>query len=179
MLVWTFNRCLKCVPKKKIIVATDDKRIYNHVLGFGGKAKMTSEIHESGTDRCNEVAQKLYANNDLVVNIQGDEPFINPEQISELINLFNNLEIEIYNTNVYLSPYSSFCKINKKIYHLRYETIYHNKQLLVPALSFYKILQLNNIPYKISKIDNKNIHCFVSQYDIKSYNIFNKSNVFR
>ena len=95
---------------------------------------------------------------------------------STYFNSKEKLEIEINNTKVYLSPYSSFCKINKKIYHLRYETIYHNKQLLVPALSFYKILQLNNIPYKISKIDNKNIHCFVSQYDIKSYNIFNKSN---
>ena len=57
---------------------------------------------------------------------------------STYFNSKEKLEIEINNTKVYLSPYSSFCKINKNIYHLRYQTIYHNKQLLVPALSFIK-----------------------------------------
>ena len=95
MIQRVYEQCKKCSKLSEVIVATDDKRIYNHVLGFGGKAIMTSENHESGTDRCNEVAQKLYANYDLAVNIQGDEPFINPEQISEVINLFNNPEIEI------------------------------------------------------------------------------------
>jgi len=95
MIQRVYEQCKKCSLLSEVIVATDDKKIYNHVLGFDGKVMMTSETHDSGTDRCNEVAQKLYANYDLVVNIQGDEPFINPEQISEVINLFNNPEIEI------------------------------------------------------------------------------------
>ncbi len=64
----------------QVIVATDDERIYKHVIGFGGQAVITSTSHNSGTDRCAEVAaaQPEY---DLVVNIQGDEPFIDPAQI--------------------------------------------------------------------------------------------------
>lgn len=95
MIQRVYEQCKKCSLLAEVIVATDDKRILNHVLAFGGKAVMTSETHESGTDRCNEVAQKFYANYDLIVNIQGDEPFIKPEQISELITLFNSPEIKI------------------------------------------------------------------------------------
>lgn len=95
MIQKVYEQSKKCSKLAEVIVATDDKRIYTHVLGFGGKAIMTSANHESGTDRCNEVVQKLYANYDLIVNIQGDEPFINPEQISEVIALFNNPKIKI------------------------------------------------------------------------------------
>lgn len=95
MIQRVYEQCRKCSLLSEIIVATDDKRIFNHVLEFGGKAIMTSKTHESGTDRCNEVAQKLYVNYDLIVNIQGDEPFINPEQVSEVVSLFRNSEIEI------------------------------------------------------------------------------------
>ena len=95
MIQRVYEQCKKCSLLSKVIVATDDKRIYNHVLGFGGEAMMTSETHESGTERCNEVAQKFYVNYDLIVNIQGDEPFIDPKQISELVNVFNNTKIEI------------------------------------------------------------------------------------
>ena len=95
MIQRVYEQCKKCSRLSEVIVATDDKRIYNHVLGFGGRAMMTSETHDSGTDRCNEVAQKLYANYDLIVNIQGDEPFINPEQINQITSLFNSTEISI------------------------------------------------------------------------------------
>ena len=56
-------------------VATDDERIYNKVLEFGGKAVMTSSDHQSGTERVNEAVQKIGGDYDVVVNIQGDEPF--------------------------------------------------------------------------------------------------------
>ena len=90
MIQRVYEQCKKCILLDDVIVATDDKRIYKHVIGFGGKTMMTSETHESGTDRCNEVAQKLYVNYDLIVNIQGDEPFINPKQIEQIISLFDN-----------------------------------------------------------------------------------------
>ena len=72
---------------EKVIVATDDKRIVDEVLSFNGEVMMTSSEHISGTDRCLEVAQKVAIVNDVIINIQGDEPFIEPEQINQLIEL--------------------------------------------------------------------------------------------
>ena len=67
-------------------VATDDQRIYDRVVGFGGKVVMTSADHKSGTDRCCEAYRHIVADYrktyDVVVNIQGDEPFIQPEPLS-------------------------------------------------------------------------------------------------
>ncbi len=67
----------------KVVVATDDVRIYNHVRKFGGEAIMTKQVHRSGTMRCGEVIRK-FPNADIVINIQGDEPLINPGEISRL-----------------------------------------------------------------------------------------------
>lgn len=64
----------------KVIVATDDERIYNHVKSFGGQVTMTDSIHQSGTDRCAEVATN-FQEMQAIINIQGDEPFIDPLQI--------------------------------------------------------------------------------------------------
>ena len=69
----------------EVVVATDDERILDHVVGFGGKAVMTSTDHPSGSDRCFEALQKCGAHRfDAVVNVQGDEPFIEPLQIDQL-----------------------------------------------------------------------------------------------
>lgn len=65
---------------EKVVVATDDRRIYDHILEFGGQALMTGTEHRSGTDRCAEVAEVL-PEFDIIVNVQGDEPFIQPQQI--------------------------------------------------------------------------------------------------
>ena len=67
----------------EVCVATDDKRIYDHVASFG-KVFMTSKEHTSGTERCQEVLNREYSGFNYVVNIQGDEPFINPEQLNAL-----------------------------------------------------------------------------------------------
>lgn len=66
-----------------VVVATDDERIYDHVQSFGGKVVMTKSDHPSGTDRCAEVAQQ-FPETELVLNVQGDEPFILPQQIDLL-----------------------------------------------------------------------------------------------
>lgn len=87
------------VVSEDVFVATDDERIYHCVTAFGGKAIMTSEEHRSGTDRCHEAYCKVVELSgkefDVVVNIQGDEPFIRPEQVNSLVSCFENPEIQI------------------------------------------------------------------------------------
>ena len=76
-------------------VATDDSRIFDAVERFGGKAVMTSANHKSGTDRIEEAAEKIGANADVIVNVQGDEPFIQPSQIETLCALFDDPSTQI------------------------------------------------------------------------------------
>lgn len=82
-----------------VYVATDDKRIFESVLSFGGKAIMTSPDHMSGTDRCSEAVTTIMdetgRNIDVVINIQGDEPFIKPEQIRLLMECFDDETVEL------------------------------------------------------------------------------------
>jgi 3-deoxy-manno-octulosonate cytidylyltransferase (CMP-KDO synthetase) len=80
---------------KKIVVATDDQRIYEHVINFGGEAIMTSADHPSGTDRCWEAVQKLKESYQYVINIQGDEPLIDPKQIDELAAILKDGTTEL------------------------------------------------------------------------------------
>ncbi len=95
MIQRVYEQCKKCSALTDIIVATDDSRIYNHVLDFGGRVMMTSKEHKTGTERCNEIAEQLKEPFDIIVNIQGDEPFIEPSQINEIIKLFENSKTEI------------------------------------------------------------------------------------
>ena len=76
-------------------VATDDERIYNAVEAFGGRAVMTSPNHKSGTDRIEEAVRKIGGDCDVVINIQGDEPFIQKTQIEEIIRCFDDAETQI------------------------------------------------------------------------------------
>ena len=78
-----------------VIVATDDERIFNHVKSFDGKVIMTSSSHESGTDRCEEVVNNMNENFDVIINIQGDEPFIDPNQINQLCQCFDDEKTDI------------------------------------------------------------------------------------
>ena len=78
-----------------VYVATDDERIYNKVLEFGGKAVMTSTEHHSGTDRIEEALEKVGGDFDVVVNIQGDEPFIAQSQIETLCHCFDDDHTQI------------------------------------------------------------------------------------
>ena len=95
MIQRVYEQCKKASSLSKVIVATDDERIYNHVLSFGGKVIMTSNSHPSGTDRCNEVIQSLKEKYDVAINIQGDEPYINPEQIDQVASLFSSENVSI------------------------------------------------------------------------------------
>jgi len=80
----------------RIIIATDSELILNHAATFGAYAMMTSEHHQSGTERCGEVIatllqQEHISEDDVVINVQGDEPFLKPEQINTLMACFKNV----------------------------------------------------------------------------------------
>ena len=79
----------------EVYVATDDQRIYDCVEGFGGKAVMTREDHKSGTDRIEEAVEKIGTDADVIINVQGDEPFIQPSQVETLMHLFDASETQI------------------------------------------------------------------------------------
>lgn len=77
-----------------VVVATDDDRIADHVTGFSGEVMMTSNQHRSGTERCGEVVER-FDDHDIVVNIQGDEPLVDPKQLKQLLEAFDSSEVAI------------------------------------------------------------------------------------
>jgi 3-deoxy-manno-octulosonate cytidylyltransferase (CMP-KDO synthetase) len=97
MILRVFEQATKAF--QDVYVATDDERILKHVISFGGKAIMTSSFHKSGTDRCAEasrlISKELKTTFDIIVNIQGDEPYIQPSQLELLASSFNDPEIDI------------------------------------------------------------------------------------
>lgn len=114
MIQVVYERVCGIEPLDDVIVATDDERIFNAVKSFGGKVVMTSNKHTCGTDRAAECAEKLGLNDDdIIINVQGDEPLIKKEMIYKLIELFNDSsvymgtlkklivdEVELENSNV-------------------------------------------------------------------------------
>ena len=79
----------------EVYVATDDERIFSCVESFGGKAVMTRADHQSGTDRIQEAVEKTATQADVIINVQGDEPFIQPSQIKTLMQLFDDPSTQI------------------------------------------------------------------------------------
>ncbi len=95
MIQHVWERCKSTC--EQVVVATDDHRIFNAVEAFRGKCVMTSPNHNSGTDRCAETARRMDTELifDIVINVQGDEPFIEKEQINKLIDCFSDPDTEI------------------------------------------------------------------------------------
>jgi 3-deoxy-manno-octulosonate cytidylyltransferase (CMP-KDO synthetase) len=109
MIQRVYEQCQKARFLSQVVVATDDKRIYDHVKGFGGEVVMTATGHQSGTDRIGEVAD-IFPHYTHYINIQGDEPFINPEQIDLLGNeMLTNDQVEIITL---IKPLKGLNKIN-------------------------------------------------------------------
>ncbi len=79
----------------EVVVATDDQRIFDEVQRFGGKATMTSADHKSGTDRCREAYANSGSSADVIINIQGDEPFVHEQQINEIKRCFDDNSTQI------------------------------------------------------------------------------------
>jgi 3-deoxy-manno-octulosonate cytidylyltransferase (CMP-KDO synthetase) len=95
MIQRVYEQCLKANSLQKVVVATDDIRIADTVKSFNGNVVITSSNHPSGTDRCQEAFSLLAEDYDVVVNIQGDEPFIQPEQIDLAVACFRAPNVQI------------------------------------------------------------------------------------
>lgn len=89
MIQRVYEQAAKSTCLDDVVVATDDERIADHVRSFGGHVVMTSAEHPSGTDRCDEARKLMEGDYDYVINIQGDEPIIDPEQIDSLASVLD------------------------------------------------------------------------------------------
>ena len=89
MIQHVYERSAQATIPQQVVVATDDEKVFQAVQQFGGKVVMTSSEHQTGTDRLAEVASK-YAEVDVIINVQGDEPLIDPKVIDELAQEFLN-----------------------------------------------------------------------------------------
>lgn len=136
-----------------VIVATDDERIYQKVISFGGKVEITSETHATGTDRCGEIVSRN-SDFDVVINIQGDEPLVNPIQLNQLIELFKRDDVEIgtlVSRNIALEDINNPNRIKvvldknqKAIYFSRspIPNTFHSKEKNFANLSFFRHIGL-------------------------------------
>lgn len=113
MLQRVYEQAKKSSSLSKVIVATDDERIASHVREFGGEVVMTAENHPSGTDRCFEALQQLGEGIDYVINIQGDEPFIDPGQIDALAEALESGETELATLIIKVSDASQLTEMGE------------------------------------------------------------------
>lgn len=89
MLQWVYERASRAKGVDTVVIATDHELVVDEAASFGAEAMMTSDEHQSGTDRIAEIA-KHYTNTDVFVNVQGDQPFVEPEMIEKLIEPYLN-----------------------------------------------------------------------------------------
>lgn len=127
-----------------VVVATDDQRIFEAVKSFGGEVVMTSDHHRSGTDRCFEAMGMLSSLHDVVINIQGDEPFVKPEHIEALMNCFHDPSTEIATLVKAFSKQDDFehlfnPNVPKVVLNHRQEAIYFSRSII----PYYRSVQHN------------------------------------
>ncbi len=130
MIQRVYEQCIQASRLSKLVIATDDGKILNHILEFGGNAVLTSPQHQSGTDRCAEVIDKIGAEKwDVVINIQGDEPFIHPEQIDLLCSAFDDEETKLATIVKKISSIDELFNHNnvKVILNKRKEAVYFSR----------------------------------------------------
>jgi len=145
MIQRVYEQASKATKLSQVIVATDDERISDHVLSLGGKVVMTSENHQSGTDRCYEALLKTEGNYDYVINIQGDEPFISPEPIDNLANELNGL-IELATLVKVIDSEDLLFNVNvpKAVLNVRREILYFSRQTIPYIRNYEKDQWLEN-----------------------------------
>ena len=130
MIQRVYEQCIQSARLSRLIIATDDEKIMNHVRDFGGEAINTSPKHQSGTDRCAEIMEKIGPEKwDVVINIQGDEPFIHPEQIDLLCSAFDSDDTKIATLIKKIASTDELFNHNnvKVILNKRKETIYFSR----------------------------------------------------
>ena len=131
----------------KIVVATDDQRIVDEVLRFGGNVCLTDEAHQSGTDRCAEVT-RLNPGFDVVINIQGDEPLVNPMQLEQLLCVFVNPEVNIATLGIPTSDEADLMNPNRiKIILDKAQNALYFSRSAVPNSDHFKGNHLISYPF--------------------------------
>jgi 3-deoxy-manno-octulosonate cytidylyltransferase (CMP-KDO synthetase) len=132
MVQRVYEQTLQAHTLQKVVIATDHQQIYEHVQSFGGQVVMTSPDHPSGTDRCYEALQKTGEAYDFVINIQGDEPFIQPEQINILASTLADSQTQIATLVKKIEDTSTLVDPNKPkvILNTHSEAIYFSRQTL-------------------------------------------------
>lgn len=132
MIQRVYEQAKKASSLSDVVVATDDVRIESHVLDFGGKVIMTKESHQSGTDRCFETVQKYNLPLDAVINIQGDEPFIHPQQIDLVAKCFELPDVEIATLVKKISTTDELFNVNtpKVIIDANENAVYFSRQTI-------------------------------------------------
>ena len=132
MIHRVYEQAKKCKALDRVVVATDDQRIVNEVMLFGGEWVMTSASHPSGTDRCHEALSLAGGDYQYIINIQGDEPFIDPSQIDTLASVLKDgttelatLIIPVTNHDVLFDTGEAKVVLNK-----RGEALYFSRQVI-------------------------------------------------
>lgn len=130
MIQRVYEQALKC-KLDKVVVATDDERISAEVSRFGGEFVITSAQHQSGTDRCAEVVEKL-SDYDVVINIQGDEPFIDPKQVDLVASCFLDNEVKIATLIKAINTEEELFNVNipKVVINSNQQAIYFSRQTI-------------------------------------------------
>ena len=95
MIQRVVERVKECSSIAHVVVATDDERIFNHVKNLGAQVVMTSAEHPSGTDRCLEAYNNIQSDADCIINVQGDEPFVDAAQLTSLIQMIAKPDVSI------------------------------------------------------------------------------------
>lgn len=164
MIQRVYEQALKAEMLSDVVVATDDERIYDAVVSFGGKVVMTSVNHNSGTDRCNEVVQNIDNEYDALVNIQGDEPFINPEQINQIAEI-----ISLDNSQI-----ASLCKpikdeeelfdenVVKVVFDKNFDALYFSRQ----TIPFLRKVEKNAAEWMKSRTFYKHIGIYAYKTEV-------------
>ena len=150
MIERVYEQVINCLDD--VYIATDDQRIMEAVQTFGGKALMTSESHKSGTDRCCEALEKSNEKFDVVINIQGDEPFIQPQQIELLKSCFNEPDTELATLVKPFKPEDGFealfnANSPKVVLNKRMEAIYFSRSIVPYQRNYPQTEWLNHHTY--------------------------------
>ncbi len=129
MIQRVYNQVKHAASLNEVVVATDDQRIFDHVKSFAGNVVMTSKDHQSGTDRCAEVINNI-SGFDIAINIQGDEPFIDPQQIDLLVSCFQRPEVEIATLVRPINELADLENVNKPkvVLNKKNEALYFSRQ---------------------------------------------------
>lgn len=113
MIQRVVERVQSCSVVSEVMVATDDERILQHVINLGVRCIMTSPNHPSGTDRCLEAYELSGLQTDCILNVQGDEPFVDPTQITTLIQLISKPDVSIATLATKISDTSALFDTSK------------------------------------------------------------------